>query len=168
MIGLVERLKELLSYDQTLVVVMIEDRTVYSRTTIQRAICSLMGLLMATSACPLTSFFKPMARFHLPFASMEETIWRAASSYLMAQYFHHQDGRQADAMFDGLSQIYTEIQKVNHSFVKRLRAVCKNDSMINAVILLDLFAKSMPPAINESLEEIEHLFTPYLSRIYES
>jgi hypothetical protein len=30
---------------------------------------------------------KPMARFHLPLASEEETIYRATTMYLLAQYF---------------------------------------------------------------------------------
>ena len=37
---------------------------------------------MALSGCPVLEQLKPMARFHLPFASVEETIYRAASMYL--------------------------------------------------------------------------------------
>jgi hypothetical protein len=46
-----------------------------------------MGLLIAGSSCPYTHFFKPMARFHLPFANKDETLWRAAATYLLARYF---------------------------------------------------------------------------------
>ena len=165
MIRVVERFTHLLSHDRTLVIVVTEERMVYSRTTVQRGVCSLMGLLMACSGCPLTAFFKPMARFHLPFASKEETIWRATSSYLLAQYFQRRRGQAPDIRFDGLAHIYSEIQKVNMAFAERLRAACEQDSMINAIILLDMFAKSMPWAIEESLEEIRHLFTPYLMHI---
>ena len=104
-----------------------------------------------------------MARFHLPFASTEETIWRASSSYLLAQYYLHQDGKPVDVHFKGLSRIYGEIQTVNISFAKRLRAACQHDSMVNAIILLDMFAQSMPSAIDESLDEIKPMFRPYLS-----
>ena len=163
MIVLVERFNKLLSYDKTLVVVITEERVIYSHTTMQRGVCSLMGLLMACSGCPLTAFFKPMARFHLPFAGTEETIWRATSSFLLAQYFRKMEGHPSDFKFNGLSKIYSEIQKVNMAFAQRLRTACEQDSMINAMILLDMFAKSLPPAIEESLEEIRHLFQPYLS-----
>jgi hypothetical protein len=118
---------------------------------------------MATSRCPMTGFFKPMARFHLPFASTAETIWRATSTYLLAQYFKQQDGGEPDLVFAGLIQIYNNIQTVNSSFVKRLRSACNGDSMINAIVLLDMFAQSMPSAIDESLEEIRCLFVPYLN-----
>lgn len=162
MVELVHRFNQLLSYDEAKVIVVTEERYVYNKTTIQRGVCSLMGLLMATSACPLTSFFKPMARFHLPFASTEETIWRATSTYLLAQYFRQEAGYRPDTKFDGLSEIYNKIQVVNMAFAKRLRAACQHDSMVNAIILLDMFAKSMPTAIEASLEEIRHLFIPYL------
>ncbi|MGD9364484.1 MAG: hypothetical protein PVH87_02225 [Desulfobacteraceae bacterium] len=165
MVHIVERFADLLSHDSALVVVDTEDRTVAHETTVQRGICSLMGLLMATSRCPMTSFFKPMARFHLPFASTEETIWRATSTYLLAQYFKLLDGDKPDIHFDGLTRIYEDIQTVNLAFAKRLRAACNHDSMVNGIILLDMFAKTMPVAIDDSLEEIHHLFAPYLSQV---
>lgn len=163
MVRLVQRFDTLLSFDEAKVTVVTDERKVYGETTIQRAVCSLMGLLMAASECPLMDFFKPMARFHLPFASKAETIWRATSAYLMAQYFHCSNGAEPDIHFEGLSRIYEEIQIVNLAFAKRLRQACRQDSMINAIILLDMFAQSMPSAIDESLEEIRHLFVPYLS-----
>ncbi len=162
MVLLVERFNQLLSYDRTTVMVITAERKVFSETTVQRGVCSLMGLLMASSGCPLTAFFKPMARFHLPFASTEETIWRATSTYLLAQYFQQQEGISPDVCFHGLSEIYDQIQTVNQAFAKRLRSACRHDSMINAIILLDMFAKSMPTAIEDSLEDIRHLFEPYL------
>ena len=162
MAELVSRFTELLSHDRATVIVSTCERLVQMETTVQKGICSLMGLLMATSRCPMTSFFKPMARFHLPFASTEETIWRATSTYLLAQYFKQQEGNTPDLHFEGLSRIYSDIQTVNLSFAKRLRAACHSDSMVNAIILLDLFAQSMPSAIEASLEEIRHLFVPYL------
>jgi hypothetical protein len=164
MVDLVQRFDTLLSYDETKVTVVTDERQVYGETTIQRAVCSLMGLLMAASGCPLMDFFKPMARFHLPFASTEETIWRATSTYLMAQYFHSSAGAEPDIHFEGLSRIYEEVQTVNLAFAKRLRQACRQDSMINAIILLDMFAQSMPSAIDESLEQIRNLFLPYLSQ----
>lgn len=163
MVELVERFDRLLSFNKTMVCVNMADRIIRCNTSTQRGICSLMGLLMASSGCPLTAFFKPMARFHLPFANTEETIWRATSTYLLAQYFRQRDGNAADISFQGLSALYRQIQIVNSAFSKRLRSACRLDPMINAVILLDMFAKSMPYAIEESLEQIRHLFVTYLT-----
>ena len=165
MVGLVNRFNQLLSFEKAKVMVNTAERTIFSETTVQHGVCSLMGLLMAASNCPLTAFFKPMARFHLPFASMEETIWRATSTYVLSQYFLFEEGRDPDLVFKGLSNLYNEIQIVNVSFAKRLRSACRQDPMLNAIILLDMFAKSMPSAIEESLEELHHLFLPLLAHI---
>ena len=165
MVGLVNRFDQLLSYDEAKVIVKTDERTISSNTTVQRGVCSLMGLLMAASGCPLTAFFKPMARFHLPFASTEETIWRATSTYVLSQYFLYKEGRTPDLVFKGLSKLYNEIQIVNQAFAKRLRSACRQDSMVNAIILLDMFAKSMPSAIEESLEALHYLFQPLLSSL---
>jgi hypothetical protein len=165
MVGLLGRFDHLLSHDETTVSVVTGERCLSSRTTVQRAVCSLMGLLMATSGCPLTAFFKPMARFHLPFASTDETIWRATTTYLLAQHFLYQEGISPDLGFAGLSKLYAQIEVVNLAFAKRLRTACQCDSMVNAIILLDMFAKSMPWAIDESLEAMRHLFLPYLDYV---
>lgn len=165
MVGLVNRFDRLLSYDKAKVVVNTAERTIFSDTTVQHGVCSLMGLLMAASSCPLTAFFKPMARFHLPFASTDETIWRATSTYVLSQYFLFKEESDPDLVFKGLSHLYNEIQIVNIAFAKRLRSACRQDPMVNAIILLDMFAKSMPSAIEESLEELHHLFLPLLAHI---
>ena len=161
MVDLVQRFEDLLSHDMITVTVEADERRIHTKTSAQRGVSSLMGLLMAASGCPLTDFFKPMARFHWPFASVEETIWRAISTYLLAQYFHQLDGGKVDVQLTGLSRIYEEIQKVNMAIAKRLREACLYDSMVNSIILLDMFAKSMPDAIGEALAEIEYLFVPY-------
>ncbi len=168
MVDLVRRFDALLSHDKTTVIVTADERRISTKTTAQRAVSSCMGLLMAASACPNTVFFKPMARFHWPFSSVEETMWRAISTYLLAQYFHKLDGGTADGRLEGLSYIYEEIQTVNNAFAKRLRKACLSDGMVNGIILLDMFAKSLPDAIDEALTEIEHLFTPYLQHAKKS
>jgi hypothetical protein len=151
-----------LSYDDVLVDIITPERVIYKGTTAQKGISSLMGLVMATSGCPHMSFLKPMARFHLPFASAEETIYRATSMYLLAQYFLQKHGEEADLELKGLSEIYQNIQIINKAMAERLRAITDKDSAMNALVLLDIFAKTLPFAIEESLEDLRYLFTPYL------
>lgn len=161
LLPLVEAFSDLLSYEEAEVEVIAPERRFFTHTTIQRALSSLMGLVMAASGCPRTRFFKPMARFHLPFSTEEETFCRAASTYLLGQYFRHLQG-DPEATLDlaGLQDIYRQIQIVNRHLADRLRAAIEKDSTVNALVLLDMFAKGMPPAIRESLEEISFLFTP--------
>jgi hypothetical protein len=127
-------------------------------TTAQRAVSSLMGLVMATSGCPHMSFLKPMARYHLPLATAEETIFRAVSTYLLEQYFRHKQALSVDLDLENLKKIYAEIRIVNIAMTSRLRTLCVQDSAINAVVLLDIFAKLLPSSVEESLEEIRYLF----------
>lgn len=158
LVGIVQRLDHLLSYEQVQVVVITRERAITKRTTAQSGISSLMGLVIASSGCPLTDFFKPMARFHLPFATEKETIWRAVSSYLLAQYFRSKNGESADFALKGLMRIYDDIEKMNVAIAKRLRAASKKDSAVNALVHLDVFAKHMTLPIQDSLEKIRDLF----------
>ncbi len=161
LVDIVQRFEGLVSYSEIQVDVMTAERFITQETTVQRGMSSLMGLVMAMSGCPHMAFFKPMARFHLPFASAEETVYRATSMYLLAQYFLHKEGHQADLDLTGLREIYNNIEIVNVAVAKRLRTATEADSAINAIILLDIYTKAIPVVIEESLEEIRYLFAPF-------
>ncbi len=154
----------LLSYDKVHMDVITKERSISQDTTAEEGIGSLMGLVIAASGCPHTAFFGPMARFHLPLASEDETTYRAASMYLMAQYFLKKEGHEADFDLKGLTEIYRNIQVVNAYVVKRLRTATKKDSSLNAIVLLDMYAKTLSYAIEESLEGLRYLFSPFLIR----
>lgn len=155
--------ESLLSYDAIQLAVIGSERTIMQETTAQRAISSLLGLLIAASGCPLTTFLKPMARFHLPLASEEETVYRACSMYLLAQYFVRQGGKEPDLDLAGLKQNYHNLHLVNSTIASRLRTASISDSSVNAIVLLDLFTMTMPQVIDETLSGIRHLFTSYLN-----
>lgn len=163
LVNIVKSFDRILSYDEAYVEVTTEKRCVSQRTTAQKGISSLMGLVIAYSGCPHTVFFKPMAYFHLPFANAEETLCRATSMYLLAQYFLQRERKKADFELQGLKQIYENIRLVNIAIAKRLRIASEADSSVNAIVLLDLFAVDIPLIIDESLEEIRNIFAPYLT-----
>ena len=163
LVNIVNRMETLISYDEIRVDVITAERTISQVTTAQIAISSMLGLVIATSGCPHAAFFRPMARFHLPLASKAETIFRATSMYLLAQYFVKKEGRTADLELEGLTRIYDNMQIVNIAIVERLRAATKTDSSINAIVILDNYAKSLPYAIEKHLDEIRHLFAPFLA-----
>lgn len=156
------RCNSLLSYEKIFVQVTTPERTISKETSAQQGLRSLMGLIMPTSGCPHTAFLKPMARFHLPFASAEETIYRATSMYLLAQYFRWKQGEECDFQLSSLKSLYENLRRLNRTFADRIRAATTQDSSVNAVVLLDLFAMTLSDAIDESLEEIKYLFVPLL------
>jgi uncharacterized protein (DUF2236 family) len=134
------------------------ERMVTKNTTAQRAVSSLMGLVMATSGCPHMLFLKPMARYHLPFATQEETIFRAVSTYLLEQYFRNKQSLSIDMELENLKKIYAEIRIINNAMASRLRTVSVQDSAVNAVVQLDIFAQILPNSVEDSLEDIRYLF----------
>lgn len=162
---IVQQGEKLISIDLVDLQVTTAERITTQKTTAQRALCSLMGLVIATSGCPHTAFFKPMARFHLPLANEEETIFRATATYMLAQYFVKNGGGQADFNLEKLTDLYRTMQEVNLAMAARVRSASKTDSSINAIVLLDMYAKALPYVIKQSLEELRYLFEPFLKTV---
>jgi hypothetical protein len=165
LVNIVGRFDNLLSYADMHLAVITQERCIYQQTTAQRAIGSLMGLVIATCGCPHSVYFKPMARYHLPLASDQETIYRATSMYLLAQYFIGHEGGTADVNLKGLEKIYKNMHIVNTAIAERIREATTTDSSLNALVMLDMFALDVPMVIKASLDEIRPLFQPYLESI---
>lgn len=138
--------------------------TIESHTTVQDAYRSLIGLIMATSGCPHTGFFKPMAWFHLPFATQDETLFRACATFLFFQFFDPAEP-QAESHYSDLKKVYEQIHIVNQHIAKRLRKASAAESALNALTILDIFAQSIQPTLNQSLQQLEFLFKPQVSEL---
>ncbi len=160
---IVEEFKDFFSYQQVNVTVTTRERSYLKSTTIQEGLSALIGIIMVSSGCPSMERLKPMVRFHLPFATLEETVYRMVSTYLVAQYYLNRDGKPADLQLDGLEAIYNEVIEVNKSFAKRLTDAAKRDANVNALVNLDCFAAMVPFAAQDLLNDIETYFLAYLS-----
>lgn len=161
---LLENCHGLDSYEAVNLEVITRERTVSRRTTVQQGLAALFGLVIGTSGCPKTAFFRPMAHFHLPLASPRETLYRAASSYLLAQYFRQLKGETPDWELKGLVRHYADMQVLNRHLAFRLRDATQTDAAVNAIILLDVLAKGFPPDIHEELTaEFGPLFEEFLA-----
>ncbi len=162
LIDVVPQFENLVSYDRLTVEVQTEERTVTAKTDVQAALSSLIGLIMASSGCPHTRFFRPMARFHLPLANEQETVFRSLATWLLVQHFRQADDPTSAQGLEGIAEIYAQLQIVNAALTQRLRSAGKTDSALNAVVLLDLFAMIVPAAIDDSLDELRALLAPFL------
>ncbi|MFH1851392.1 MAG: hypothetical protein ABIA75_03530 [Candidatus Neomarinimicrobiota bacterium] len=155
--------KDTLSYEVVDCKVTTGERTyLREKIPIQVALSSLLGIIMVTSGCVYLDKLRPMVKFHLPFASVEETIYRSASMYLLAQYFRSRKNLDFDHELTGLTKIYENIDMVNARICKRLLAATNKDASLNAVIVLDVFAKMVPMSIDSTLSAFENLFAGYL------
>lgn len=156
-----EPFKDVVSHENVSVTVTTHERTYAKETTIQMGLSPLIGIIMTTSGCPIMEHLKPMVRFHLPFASLDETIFRMVSMYLMVQYYRSQDGKPAEQGLDGLAKVYSQVSIVNRDFANRLRDAAKKDANINALVNLDCFAAMVPLAADETLKAIKPYFAAY-------
>lgn len=138
--SLVEIFSDFASYQEADVVINTPNRTYSQTTSLQKGLSSLLGIYMVTTGCPVMEKLKPMVKFHLPFATGEETTYRVISMYLLGQYFRHRRGEPGDWDLKKLGKIYNEVQEVNMCFSDRLREAIKKDAGINALIILDNFA----------------------------
>lgn len=135
----VEETKDKISHVRADIYVQTPERVYVKKTDTQEGLLSLFGLVMASSNCPHLDWFRPMARFHLPFSTVEETMFRVLSLQLMKQYF--QQHGEEEYSLDELKKHYKEVETLNLDFIERIRSYCKGDADANAVAALDLFAK---------------------------
>lgn len=159
---LVEEFRNFLSHESVHVTVTTAERTYSKETTVQGGLSPIMGIIMTTSGCPVMEQLKPMVRFHLPFASLDETIFRGAVMWLLAQYYRQQDGLSATWSLDGLGAVYGEVGQVNRDFAVRMRAAAKKDANVNALVNLDVFASMMALAVEDTLARLKPYFAALL------
>ncbi len=156
---LVEKFKDAFSFDNCIVRCTTNERTYLKKTSIQEGLFSIFGIIMATSDCPIMSFFKPMARFHLPFSTIQETVFRSTSIYLLRQYFEHKNGRTPDLDLEKLDEHYEKVQQVNNGILGRTSNVANKDADNNAIIILNALAQMLSVEIDDNLNSLEYLFS---------
>ena len=162
LIDIINCFKNYVSYKEVDVLIETKARKYMKHTTLQKGLSSLIGIYMVTSGCPIMEKLKPMVRYHLPFATTEETKYRVISMYLLAQYFLYKQGKKPDWELEKLVKIYTDIHIVNENLCKRIADIELEDSNINALVILNCFADSVTFSIDKNLlEEIESLFNAY-------
>jgi hypothetical protein len=162
LVGVVESTDELVSHGELEAEAILPERRILVSTTAGDALRSLLGLIIPTSGCPHTAFFKPMARFHLPFSSSDETLYRVCAMHRLAQHLRSSSGLAPDEAFDALSSIYADINLVNQHVAERLQEAAGRDSSRSAVALLDVFAQLIPFQFDQLVEELRPLFAAYL------
>ncbi len=165
LVEIVEAFDQTISYTRGTVSVDVDERRYEKEVPAQKGISALLGIYMVTSQCPIMEKLKPMVRFHLPFATPDETLYRSLSMYLLAQFFVAKNGGAPDWTLKGLAKIYEDVKVVNKAMGDRLRSAFHEDAGVNAVVILDTFAENAKYQIGaDRLEDLERLFAPYLGK----
>ncbi len=159
---LVTEFKDSVSHEKTKVTVETAERTYFKDTTLQKGLSSVIGIYMVTSNCPVMDKLRPMVRFHLPFATPTETLFRTVSTYLTAQFLMARDGQDPDWDLQKLVDIYKQISIVNRGMSRRISNASLKDASVNAVIILHSYGDAVPYFIENGLEEIKHLFSVFM------
>jgi hypothetical protein len=131
-------------------------RLVVRDTDLQTALRSLIGLVMPTSGCPILGRLGGLARFHLPFADHDETVFRVVGGYLVEQYLVQVDGGQPDWALTGIKKLFEDVQKVDVAFADRIRNASSSDAGVNAVVALFSLATLVSMSLDDDLQRIRN------------
>lgn len=146
------------SFDKVGVEVVTSERTYKKDLRLQEGLFGLFGLLMATSDCPYFEFLRPMARFHLPFSTVSETMVRSVSFYLLRQYFVAKKGGVADFNLVTFAKLYQDLEAVNLGLANRIRSMTTADAEANSIVILDGFGKILSMQLSSGLKDLEKMF----------
>jgi hypothetical protein len=158
--AIAQRFSAIKSFERTTVEVRTAERIYTKHCDVQTGLRGLLGLVMATSACPISSQLKALAHFHLPFASIDETLFRVVSAYLIKQYFACRDGGEADWELAGLNQFYQDMQELNYCFKLRLDAASALDANLNAIVALNFLSVAVSSSLEDQLDKLKQRFEP--------
>ncbi len=156
--SLVSGFKGTRSYSSCVVECTSFARKVTKETSVQDGLASILGLLLATSGCPIMDFFKPLARFHLPFSTVDETIFRVFATYMLKQYYLHNKGQAGDFTLHKIKKHYKLVNLVNKGILARIGDIAEHDADQNAIVTLNSLAQILDMEIDTNLESLQHLF----------
>ena len=159
MYKMIEATKDSLSYEEAEIMVKTSERTYFLKQDIQTGLFSILGLVMASSDCPHFHFLKPLARFHLPFSSIEETHFRVLGSHLLDQYFKKESGEEFNFDINEITQNYEKLMVVNSGLLARVRSVSSKDATANAFTVLNIFAQMFNSSFSTDFSSLKSLYT---------
>lgn len=154
--GVAARFRDVFSIEESDIVVTTRERRYCRRDKVSQGLRSILGLYLAASGCPHMDILRPMARFHLPFASMEETIQRHVSNYLLYEYFRQ--GQGGAISLEGLVERMKPVDQVNRAVCNRLEHFVLADANRNALAVLNLFGTMIAFEVQGNLDRLRELY----------
>lgn len=155
---IVDFFKDVISYQKCRVFIETSERSYAKETTVQDGLFPLFGVIMATSGCPHMDFFRPLARFHLPFATPFETQYRTTAHFLLKAYLGQDSEHEKPLDLNGLMEIYKNVEILNTDFLNRIRSVSKKDAELNAIVVLNCFGQMIVSDAKQEFGQLKELF----------
>lgn len=132
----IDAFNEIMSYERVLVTVDANERHVIKDCDAQDALSPLIGLIMAASSCPVLGRLRGLARTHLPFQRVEETLFRFIGAHYLGQLLVEKRGGTPDWGLQGLNELFDDLMAINKAFKARVQSGAKQDSAMNAISAL--------------------------------
>lgn len=136
------------------ITVVTPQRTYSKQTEIEEGLRALMGVIMASSACPILSKLKPNARYHLPFSSQQDYTMRSVSFYLLRQYFLYREGSRPDWDLQGLVTLNQDLKTVDEALGERVKEACSDDANLKALLSFFNMSSSLGSSLDEQLQAL--------------
>lgn len=137
----------------------VKERVYLKKTSLMEGLTSIFGIIMATSRCPVMNFFKPMARFHLPFSTGDETTVRAVSMFLLRYYLRSGKDSSFKEAIEDLERRYALVRQVNEGLFARITHVGSEDADKNAIVMLHSLSLLLGMEISQNLDSVMGIFT---------
>ena len=153
LVPIVERFAALSSIDRIDVLVVTPQYEARKRTDTQTALSALMGLILATGACPILGRMRPLAHMHMPFATATEMVYRIVSMHLTGCFL-----RGEPQGLDGLDAFLSDIDRLNQAFFGRLKRAVQRDAGLNALLALQSRSLLVSLSIQPEIENIRAWF----------
>lgn len=157
-VDVVDFFKDIVAHGQCTVRCTTRQRIYEKETNVREGLSSVLGIIMATSACPVMDFLRPMARFHLPFSTLEETMVRAVSMFLLREYFEYKEKRIDKIDLERLEHNYSLVQQVNEGLMDRIRSLGQKDADKNAIVTLHSISFFLSSELDYSLDSLARFF----------
>ncbi len=158
LVPVVEKFSALSSIDRIDVHVVTPQYEARKRTDAMTALSALMGLILATGACPILGRMRPLAHTHMPFATPTEMVYRVASMHFMGCHL-----RGEPVGLEGLDGFLSDIDRLNHAFAGRLKRAAQRDASINALLALHARTTQVSLSIEPEMENIRAWFQQMLA-----
>ncbi len=157
--NVVEFLQEALPTENVQVLVETVTRNFSKSTTLAEGLSSMLGLVIASSGCPIFGKLTALARNHLPFEDAQEKIYRSLGMYLLYQKFSEKGKNDPDWKLDHFTNFYQEINIASASFCERLKEVPIEENNLSMLTNLSCFNKYLDFKISgENVDELQKLF----------
>jgi hypothetical protein len=153
LVPVVSRFSALASIVRAEVSVVTPEREVRKKTDVQTALSGLMGLILASSGCPILRRLRPLAQTHLPFTPQTETLYRVAAMHLFGCFL-----RGEPASLDGLRHFFDDLDELDQAFAERLRVAAEKDASLNALLMLHARALMVSLSLDDGLKQIRRWF----------